>query len=507
MRETHISWVFLTGQYAYKLKKPLDLGFANFSSLCDREKYCLEEVRRNQLYSPGIYLDVVSICGDEHSIRVGGPGALIDWMVRMRQFDDSQLACYLAEKSQLTPQVLSELARTIAEVHQTAKRSMSGSWGTPDDIHQSATDNVRTLRELISDARHTQQLDEIERWTHSKLKELTPIFSFRKQQGAVRECHGDLHLGNLVRWQGKLMPFDCIEFNPDFFWIDVLSEVAFLVMDLEDHGCSALGWHFLNSYLEHSGDYEGLAVFRFYLVYRAMVRAKVGALRSQQDQPAAFKVHPKGSQWHDYLDMATQYMQPSQNFLAITHGVSGSGKTHQTQAMIGSATGLIRIRSDVERNRVGAVAEPSSEVDLAQTPSSEARTVQSPDADQRYSWQSRSAVYQRLACLAEQLLDAGFSVLVDATFLKRSQREEFRQLAQAKGAPFYILRFEADEDTLRKRIRDRQSQGGDVSEATESVLEQQLAELEPIQSSEIPFIVKDYLIPGSGSCTRSGSGP
>lgn len=467
LRETHISYVFLTGEYAYKLKKPLNLGFADFTTLENRRRFCFEEVRRNQLFSPGIYLDAVPVALSGGVAVVGSespgyPESPIDYLVRMRQFDDSQLSNLLAQHSELTADDLSDLARRVAGYHQSADRSQSGVWGTPNDILQSALENIQVLRGFTTDSELTRQLDRIEKWTLEELNRLTPIFHERKARGFIRECHGDLHLGNVVRWQGRLTPFDCIEFNPDFYWIDVLSEVAFLVMDLDDHGLGNLGWHFLNAYLEHTGDYEGLRVFRFYLVYRAMVRAKICELRLQQSQIAIPEQRSLNDQWRSYLYMAALYTQPTQACLAITHGVSGSGKTYSTQATVRESR-VIRIRSDVERMRMSC----------------------------DYSEEGRDSVYSLLADLAKTVLDANYSVLVDATFLKFKHRQLFRRIAVDRQVAFYILKFDADTETLRRRIAFRLRHTRDQSEATQVVLEQQLQQIEPLNSAEENDVVQD----------------
>jgi len=483
LRETHISWVFLTGEYAYKLKKPVDLGFANFVLLEDRQKYCHEEVRRNRLYSQGLYLDVVPVCHRQGGLAVDGEGEPIDFAVKMRQFDDSQLASRLASTGRLAPEELSELAEHLACLHRQARRALQGVWGTPQEILPAAAENVRVLRQLTSEVEQLRQLDQVERWTQEQMKRLAPVFAQRKQQGFVRECHGDLHLGNLVRWNGRITLFDCIEFNANFYWIDVINEIAFLIMDLEDHGCSDLGWQFLNTYLESTGDYGGLSVLRFYLVYRAMVRAKVCELRLQQNRITQSEKQLLDRQWHSYLSMACRYLEPPPQQLAITHGVSGSGKTFGTQWALRHPN-VIRLRSDVERNRF-----PTGWTDQHHPPAGQSQdgvdaSTPPMTTSDRYAADSRDAVYERLELLSRQLLAAGFSVVVDATFLKRRHRSGFQQIAQAQQVPFSILKFDADPETLRERIRNRLKLANDASEATEQVLEQQLSELEPLDRQE-----------------------
>jgi uncharacterized protein len=480
LRETHISWVFLTGQVAYKVKKPVDLGFADFSTLPLRRRFCLQELERNRKYSSGIYLGVVGISlasdvPEDNQIRVDSENSAVEYAVKMRQFDESQLGTNLVARAQLDSSDLDDLAIRIGDLHLAATRDPKQSWGTPERIAEAALDNIRVLRDLIADSRRLDQLEQIESWTRDQLGQLNSFFQDRRRDGFVRECHGDLHLGNLVRWQDRLTPFDCIEFNPDFFWIDVTSEVAFLMMDLEDHGCSDLAWRFINVYLERTGDYAGLRALPFYLVYRAMVRAKVADLRAQQAGVAKTEKHDLEEQWHAYLDMACRYLQPRPISLTITHGVSGSGKSHGSQPLI-SQEATVRIRSDVERKRLYGVQPGPNE-------------NRNPPGQSMYSSEATERTYQHLADLTRSILHSGCSVVVDATFLLRHQRQQFRELAEEMGVPFQILAFQAEPETLRQRLRARRQAGSDASDADENVLEMQLQSLEQLTENELRDVV------------------
>jgi aminoglycoside phosphotransferase family enzyme/predicted kinase len=470
LRETHISWVFLTGEFAYKVKKPVDFGFVDFTTLQDRRRFCFEELRRNQRYCEGIYLDVVPIGVSDGKLQVGATECVVEYAVKMRQFDDSLLANRLAVTGQLLAQEVSQLATHIAHCHHLAKRAIENPAAVADRIAGEALENFRVLRELKKDAACTHRLDRIENWTIDVLKKYRKDFENRCKNGFVRECHGDLHLGNLVRWQGQLTPFDAIEFNPDFFWIDVISEIAFVIMDLHDHGAEQLGWRFLNAYLESTGDYQGLGLLRFYLVYRAMIREKVRGLRLMQSGERDEDSGPRGPEAKSYLEMAVQYIKPDSLVLIITHGLSGSGKTHGSQVLL-EQVGAIRIRSDVERKRF--ITEEQSAASASETAEGSLYTVD-----------SREKIYQFLADKAKMILQTGFPVIVDATFLKRKQRDMFRRIAEQLQIPFRIANFDADESTLRHRIRTRSELGNDVSDADERVLEIQWTQLEPLDLEE-----------------------
>ncbi|MBX3422715.1 MAG: AAA family ATPase [Pirellulaceae bacterium] len=471
--ETHISWVFLAGDYAYKVKKPLNFGFADFTTLAKRLHYCQEEVRRNKRYSHDLYLDVVPIVIDNDHLVVGGTGTAVEYAVRMWRFEQSQLAGNLVAANELSPLEFSELATQVAQFHRIAATAQQPELGIQSQIRRFALDNIGQLQTQLLPGRRSQ-LDSIDSWTRQKCQQLSEIWRQRKALGHIRECHGDLHLGNLIRWQGRLMPFDCIEFNPELYWIDVMNEIAFLIMDLCDHRRSDLGWRFLDGYLESSGDYSGLSVLPFYLVYRAMVRAKVCQLRWLQKDVASEQRERLIDDELHYLEMAWRFTHPPNRTLTITHGVSGSGKTYGTQRLV-EQCGYIRIRSDVERKRLFGLL-PTERPSAGQS-------------EQMYSSQGSLETYQKLEQLAEQVLVAGFPVVIDATFLRFDQRQRFHQLAARLAVPYRICPFTSDVGELKRRIAERNSKGNDASDADQNVLAAQLQANEPLTVSERQFVV------------------
>jgi hypothetical protein len=287
----------------------------------------------------------------------------------------------------------------------------------------------------------------------------------------VRECHGDLHCGNIAVIDGRPTPFDCIDFNAALRWIDVLSEVAFLLMDLDDHGRGDLAARFLNRYLEETGDYEGMAVLRYYLVYRALVRAKVNVLRAHQPRVAAAERKRLARLAGEYLGLARSYTTRRRVALIITHGLSGSGKTTATQSLIERA-GAVRIRSDIERKRLHGLSP------LARSDSGVDTGI--------YSAAANAATYGHLKELARCVLAAGWPVAVDAAFLRRTEREAFRALAAEMGVPFVILDFVAPAELLVARVARRAAAGHDASEADRQVIERQIAFHEPLAPDELP---------------------
>jgi len=469
--ETHISWVLLTGHYAYKIKKPLNLGFLDFSTLEKRQHYCLEELRLNSRLAPDIYLEVVTISGTEQQPRIGSSSAAIEYAVKMRQFGVDQTFDLLLAQDRLTYGHIKQTAKIIANFHRGIESSNSDTaFGNTDTVMQFVRENFSQILQL-DDIEKPDDLNQLAFWSEQQYIALLPFFKQRKQAGFIRECHGDLHLGNIALIKGKVVPFDGIEFNPSLYWIDVISEIAFLVMDLQDKQRHDLAFQFLNEYLQYSGDYPGLKLLRFYLVYRAMVRAKVNAIRVSQS--TSDKEHQHGIiSYQSYLQLAKSYTQISTPLMMIMHGVSGSGKSWLSEQIINRYQ-AIRIRSDVERKRLHNLSLQKN------SPSGIASTL--------YSQTSSDMTYQHLLQLAVEIINAGYHVIVDATFLQQQQRKLFSQQAEQLQVPFLIVNTQTDKHTLIQRIKDRSKQQDNVSEADSKVLEMQLQNMQALSDEELKY--------------------
>lgn len=468
--ETHISWVLLTGQYAYKIKKNVQFDFLDFSTLDKRHFYCQEELRFNSRFAPGLYLQVVPITGSSQHPQINGNGEIIEYAVQMQQFDGSKLLSHVADRGELSTAIIDQLAELTANFHKNAKADTSSShFGTPQETHHWFQGNFAHIKPLIKDQRFLQKIVLLEQWGEQALLNNAALMKQRKQQGFIRECHGDLHLGNITLIDGTVTPFDGIEFNPGLHWIDVISEIAFVVMDLQQRGFNRLAYRFLNRYLSANGDYEGLALLPYYLVYRALVRCKVALLRWEQHR------NPQDLQEAvSYANLAETYSQSKIPRLFITHGYSGSGKS-TFSAQISENLGIIHLRSDVERKRLIDKSEKSSANEVNQG---------------FYTPDNVLLVYRRLVELASSLLDAGFSVLIDAAFLKSEQRELFADLAAKKQVDFVILDFHAPELELKRRISERRQSGNDASEATLAVLEHQLRTTQAFSAIELDKVIQ-----------------
>lgn len=469
--ETHISWVLLTGQYAYKIKKPVNFGFLDFSTLEKRRFFCHEELRLNQRLAKDWYLGVVPITGQPEHPKMDGTGQAIEYAVKMVQFPSAQTLKECAENGELGTDKIDQVAGIVADFHQGIEKADGQSpYGDSHNIRHWFVENFDHIRPLLDDKLQLQQLEAIEAWSRDEWSGKSQLMQQRKQQGYVRECHGDLHLGNMTLINGKVVLFDCIEFNPMLRWIDVISEVAFLVMDLLHIGYDGYAYRFLNQYLQNTGDYHGLALLRYYLVYRALVRAKVALLRIAQNPDAAICPQAR-SEYAAFANLSVRFTEGRRTALIIAHGYSGSGKS-TFASQLAEKIGAIQIRSDIERKRLFGYQlqdDTASGIDSG---------VYTQEAGQR--------TYQRLAELAKAVLGAGFSAIIDAAFLKSEQRGLFRQLARECKVPFFIIDFQASEETLCRRIRQREN---DPSEATVDVLHQQQQTAQPLAREELGYAI------------------
>lgn len=481
--ETHISYVLVCGGLAYKIKKALKTAFLDQSTLALRQHACNEELRLNRRLAPALYLGVVPITGDTQAPQLGGDGALIDVAVKMRAFAQDGLWDTLAARGELHAAQIDELARLLVPFHDAAAvAAADGRLGSPAQVRAPLLDSLRELDTLVDDVAGATALRRLRAWEAAAFARLAPVLAGRLAAGRVRECHGDLHLGNVTTVDGRATVFDGIDFNLEFRWIDVISEVAFMAMDLQARGLGALAHRFVNAYLEAGGDYEGVRVLDYYLVHRALVRAKVALLRAAQCRASPALADEAGHQHaaaQHYLALALRYSRATpahgRAALLLTHGYSGSGKSTLTQGLVETA-GAIRIRADVERKRLAGLA-PLDAGGAAAHPG-------------LYGDAMTAATYTRLNRLALPVLESGYPVVLDATFLQRWQRDAARAVAAARQLPCRMLDFDAEPELLRQRLRARRAAGGDVSDADEHVLALQMQQAEALQPDEAGIVFR-----------------
>ncbi len=487
--QTHGAWVLLAGDSAYKIKKPVRFDFMDFSTLALRRAACEAELRVNQRFASDrpehrIYHQVLPIVGTPEAPRWGRPGVddshAMEFAVHMRRFEEAGRLDHLSERGALKPEHLVQLARRLAQVQAGAQvASAHAPWGQPRTVQTVAQDNLQTLHRLLTAPADRQILRGVQDWTDAQWPAVSAELARRRAAGRVREGHGDLHLANLVLIDDEVLPFDAIEFNEALRWVDVAGDLAFTWMDLQRMEQPGLTHLLLSEWIDASGDVSAPAVLPFFAVYLALVRAKVAAIRLGQLVPdAPGPMVELQREIRTYLQLARHLAWPEAPQLLITHGLSGSGKSHAASQWLLQHPGsrALRLRSDVERKRLFGLA-PMQASDPAQH-----STFYGPRAG--------AQTYASLRDRAQVLLKQGWTVVVDAAFLRRHERDAFAQLARELVCPFRILAPSAPLEVLRERIQTRQNRGGDPSEATLEVLERQLQWIEPLGTDEMRWVLQ-----------------
>ena len=472
--ETHISWVLLAGPFAYKIKKAVDLGFLDFTTIDRRKFFCNEEVRLNRRLAPQIYLDVVPI-GGAIDDPVFGLLPAVEYAVRMRRFSLSLQLDALMASGKVRPAHIDSLATVLAHFHKNLPQAPPKSnFGNGPLIRGLALGNFVEFPESLLGTVGRFVVTSLQHATEDEYDACEALIGIRYQQGFVRECHGDLHLGNVVIKGGKAVPFDGIEFDPSLRWIDINCDIAFPFMDMLYFQRSDMAYRFLNAWLEITGDYAGLGVLRFYASYRAAVRAKVNAIRATQLGITARKRVGAQDAFRKYLATACNCLTRTSPALIITHGLPGSGKTTFSQMAL-ERFGAIRVRSDVERKRLFGLAP------LERSGSSV--------KDEIYGEEATTRTYDMLHSIAYGLLTAGYRVIIDAAFLKFEERELFRSLAKNLSASFIIASMHVSEPALKARVEERMRSSKDASEADLNVLQALQVVCQPLDVSELANVI------------------
>lgn len=467
--ETHISWVILTDTLAYKIKKPVKPGFLDFSTLELRRRACMEELRVNRRLMPEYYLDVIAIYGSVEEPVLEPDGPIVEYAVLMRRFPPGAVLSE-ATAPQIADHELDALAELIGQFHRGLPPAPAGDpRNTPEKIREPVDSSLAQLRELLRHDSDRSLLQPVHHFIDQEFERTTALMRQRQAAGFIRECHGDLHLGNLARIGGRIVPFDALEFDPALRWIDVLNEVAFLVMDLEMHGKHHAGFRFLNRYLDLTGDHAGLPVVPFYLAYRAIVRAKVAAL-SPDRCPAERQLSIQR-----LLQYAADPRTGSGPLLVLMCGISGSGKSYLA-TRLALALPAIHVRSDVERKRLFGLDA------RARTASGVAQGIYAPGASAR--------TYAQLNELAAAVIESRLPVIVDATNLRHEQREPFLQLARETGCPSAILVCHCDPALIDSRVKQRQNDAHDPSEASQTVVRRQRPGFEPPDAAAATRVIE-----------------
>jgi len=464
MIQTHASWVFLTGAFAYKFKKPVDFGFMDFSTLKKRHHYCEQELKLNRRLAPAIYLDVLPVYQRGETYNLNGPGEVVDYCLKMTQFDQSGLFDQKLAQGNLEPRWMDDLAKDVARFHAQAEINADSEFDHATLLAEHIRDNLAIAAQHDDLAIAPADLATLSAFADTVLRDKQPALQQRQSDKHIRHCHGDLHFRNITLIDGAPTLFDCIEFNDVYRIIDNMNDVAFLVMDCDAHARSDLGMRFISRYLEHCGDYAGLALLPIYLFYRASVRGKVACILASE----LAEKEEQQPQWHEarrYFDLALTYTKPGNPRLFAIGGLSGSGKSHLALLGCGKERAII-IRTDATRKRIA-----SDFPDLA-----------------LYGKQMHIHTYNAMFDAARTALAAGFSVILDATFLHPDSRRQAHALAKERDVPLHFYWLDMDEPVLRKRIEKRQRSASDISDADLSVLELQLAEYQRPDEPWIQFL-------------------
>ncbi len=444
--ETHISHVFLAGDHALKLKKAIRPAFLDYSTVEKRHAAALAELRLNRRTAPDLYLDIVAVTEDAEGFHLDGPGRIVDWLVRMRRFDQAHLLDRMAREGGLDAAHVAALADATARLHATAERRPDA--GGAEGMHWHFTVPIDALEGMASRPVSKAALAAMRRRLEVEWRRLARRLEARRRHGFVRLGHGDLHLGNACLFRGEVTLFDAVEFSDAIACVDILYDAAFMVMDLMAHGRGDHAALYLSRYLEATRDYGGLDAMAFFIAIRALVRAMANSFAQDAEKQARAR---------RYFDLAEQVLdEPPAPRLVAVGGLSGSGKSRLAGALLGhlpARPGAVHIRSDGIRKRIFG-RRPEDRL---------------PDAAYRPEWHRRT--YARLWRDVRRALAAGWPVVADATFMDAKSRARMALLADRLRIPFTGLWLEAPAAVLCARIRAR---GPDVSDADLAVLEAQL---------------------------------
>lgn len=501
---THISWVLLAGDYAYKIKRPVRYPFVDLTSMERRRLLCEEELRLNQRFAPDLYLEVCRVVATDGLARIQVPqaanlprsnpngGTVLDYAVRMRRFSRAEELDRLLDSRRIEPYELEMFGRELARMHATLPAApAASSWGSPEEVHAQLLRNLLECADAAAVFASSREVMALRYPLQAKLGASASWLAARRNDGRIRECHGDLHSRNIVRIRERLIAFDCLEYEPAWRWIDTADEVAFLTSDLRSRGRPLHAHAFRGGYLAESGDYHGCRVLGLYEAHRALVRAKVAALSAAQIAESDAREALRQEHLR-LLRLAAGALAPKVPRLLLMSGLSGSGKTWLAR-QLAERLSAVHIRSDVERKRRAGLRE------LAPSHSRLGEDL--------YSAEVSAALYDDLARAAEDVLIGGIATIVDATFLKRAERARFAELAARCGVPLLLILCQAPEAILRARITERDRMRRDPSEADLDVLAWQSARIEPPRANEgIKVIRVDTVRPSALELTLRSIG-
>lgn len=463
--QTHISYVFIAGDYVYKIKKPVNFGFLDYSTLDRRKFFCEEELRLNMRLCPSIYLGVVPVVDRDGTYVFEETGEPVEYAVKMVRLEEDRMMDELVARGEVTPRMIERVARVVADFHARAESGASVSkYGDVAAIRFNTDENFSQTENFVDIVLTRRRYEFIKAYTDGFLAAGATFLARRVENGRIREGHGDLHLANIC-YTDEPCIYDCIEFNERFRCNDVASEIAFLAMDLDFHGRTDLSHVFVDAYVEASGDGEVYQLLDFYKCYRAFVRGKVRSFPLDEEEASYEEKRFDLDEARRYFDLAYRYAGGKVRPVAIVMcGLSGTGKSYVADALA-EHLNLVVIRSDVARKHLAGLA-PTE-------------TRAAGYGAGIYSDEMTERTYRTMVEDAARLMAAGHSVLLDASFLKRRQRSIAVAAARAADARFLLVECSAPEDRVRARLAVREDEAANVSDATWPIYLEQKKHFEP----------------------------
>jgi aminoglycoside phosphotransferase family enzyme/predicted kinase len=467
--ETHISWVFLAPTEVFKVKRPVDLGFLDFTTVDKRREACDAEVRLNRRLAPGVYLGVVPITVDQAGAHaIGGAGRIVDWAVHMRRLSIDERADRRLQEGVLSSSQIDELAERVARFHAAARCDAETSrHGEVQTIRRNVEENFAQTRDSIGEYLDPAQAEEIEQWQLQALAD-EACFQARIQAGRVRDGHGDLRLEHVYfRQDGSIAIIDCIEFNDRFRYGDVCADVAFLSMDLAWHGRVDLAERLLARYARESNDYDLYSVVNFYESYRAFVRGKVASLLAADPEASAEARSRAAVEARRYFVLSLAFERPPlvPPRVVAVGGMIASGKS-RTAATIGELISAPVLSSDRTRKQL-----------MGRRPTNSLRSEAWSGA---YAPKMTDLVYEELWRLARTIVRSGRPVVIDASFRTEAMRDAARNVAKAYGVPFLFVECVAPRKLTLERLAAREEREAHESDARIDLLEEFERRFEPI---------------------------
>ncbi|MFC2068320.1 AAA family ATPase [Chloroflexota bacterium] len=462
--QTQMSFVFLTDNYVYKVKKPVNLGYLDYTTLDRRQLYCQREVELNKRLCPGVYLGVVPVTHDDDGILIEGKGRVIEYAVKMRRLPREAMMDVLLAQNQVSLPMVETIAHKLVEFHQQAETSTAiSAFGKLNNITQNTEENFNQTEKYVGNTISTEKYKSIREYTDSFIRENGQLFLRRIARGRIRDGHGDLHAAHIC-FSNDICIYDCIEFNDRFRYCDVASEIAFLAMDLDLYGRADLSHYFVDAYIDMSQDSDITKLLKFYKCYRAYVRGKVESFKLDDPYISQAEKRAIGDTAVSYFNLADSYAEPRPN-LFITAGLVGTGKSTFAQALA-KQLGLAIISSDTTRKQLGAM------------PLTEHRFEEFGTGI--YSAEFSRKTYDKMFTEARHILEVGGSVIIDASFANGEERLRARVLAEKMDAGFFILECTLDEKNVKQRLTQRLNNPSSISDGRWEIYELQKSQFDSV---------------------------